>query len=89
MVVFSPGDAGHGQILPQICDLIRYHVEKGLTAIEAIYKITPKQILKGILGVPPYTLALPEKLRGIYEDGKWDSLLDRSDLFQQPFDRLW
>lgn len=63
---------------PQTRELIRYHVEGRFTAIEAIYNMPLKQILKGVLGVPPYARMLPSKLQGIYEDGVWDSLLDRS-----------
>lgn len=53
---------------PQTLELIRYYVEGGFTAIEAIYDMPLKQILKGVLGVPPYARMLPPKLQDIYED---------------------
>lgn len=57
----------HKPITRQTVEVIRYYVERGFRAIEAIYGMPLKQILKGVLGVPPYARMLPPKLQDIYQ----------------------
>lgn len=67
---------------------IRHYIMNGFAMVEAMYRMSVPEILKGVLGVPPHAFRLPEELKKIYEGDNW-RVLDRSDLHKQPFNRLW